>query len=545
MKKSILLFAALFAATSLWAQDTPKVEVPVGFSMVNVHPNLAPITSFNLFGGGGQFDVNFGNVFGIKADLAGYTQGSGIRSKLIDNGYPVYGNVQGNVFTYMFGPQIKKHTGMFQPFAEGLFGAAHSNAYGSIYDSIHGISSTSKSQNVFAMALGGGIDLQVAKHLALRPVEVDYLYTKFGAPSQNYYSHQNNFRYLGGVNFLFGGAPPVAPTASCSVSPTSVQAGSLVAATISTQNFNPKHTVDYKWASNGPKISGTGESASVDTTGLAPGTYSVSATATDPREKKNNVAICNTTFTVLQPPRPPVASCSASPNTIHAGDPVTVSVNASSPDQSPLTYAYSSSAGTVSGSGASASLNTASAAPGSTITTTATITDSRGLSTSCTASVNVLTPPVTVQSVKEIGDCKFMNPKKPWRVDNECKAVLDDVALRIQQEPNGKLVVVGYAEDEETATYTQLGAQRAVNIKYYLTEGEGQQHIDAAKIQPVQGTAKMKGAKIYFVPAGATFTQEEVVSIDESQVKGQARNTQAQPKKSKKRPAASSASSSN
>ena len=47
--------------------NVPKFEVPVGFSFVNVHPNLAPITSFNVFGGGGQFDVNFGNYFGIAS----------------------------------------------------------------------------------------------------------------------------------------------------------------------------------------------------------------------------------------------------------------------------------------------------------------------------------------------------------------------------------------------------------------------------------------------------------------------------------------------
>ena len=31
--------------------QVPKIEIPVGFSFVNVHPSLAPITSFNVFGG--------------------------------------------------------------------------------------------------------------------------------------------------------------------------------------------------------------------------------------------------------------------------------------------------------------------------------------------------------------------------------------------------------------------------------------------------------------------------------------------------------------
>ena len=109
------------------AQDVPKFEVPVGFSFVNVHPDLTPITSFNVFGGGGGFVYNVTPVIGIKADFNGYTQGSGLRDKLTSAGYTA-GNINGNVFTYMFGPQFKRHSGKLQPFVEGLFGAGHSNA---------------------------------------------------------------------------------------------------------------------------------------------------------------------------------------------------------------------------------------------------------------------------------------------------------------------------------------------------------------------------------------------------------------------------------
>ena len=62
--------------------QVPKTEIPVGFSFVNVHPNLAPITSVNVFGGGSQFDVNFGNYFGTKADLMEYPQGTALKNQL-------------------------------------------------------------------------------------------------------------------------------------------------------------------------------------------------------------------------------------------------------------------------------------------------------------------------------------------------------------------------------------------------------------------------------------------------------------------------------
>jgi len=37
------------------------------------------------------------------------------------------GNVQGNLFTYLFGPQIKVRAHHFQPYGHLLFGGAHSN----------------------------------------------------------------------------------------------------------------------------------------------------------------------------------------------------------------------------------------------------------------------------------------------------------------------------------------------------------------------------------------------------------------------------------
>ena len=79
---------------------------------------------------------------------------------------------------------------------------------------------------------------------------------------------------------------------------------------------------------------------------------------------------------------------------------------------------------------------------------------------------------------------------------------------------------------------TELGAQRAVNVKYYLTEGEGKSGIDASRLEPRTGTVSDKSVKIYFVPSGATLT-EETMAIDETRVKGQARNAPA-PKKTKK-----------
>jgi OmpA family len=519
MKKLLFLSAGLLIGVGVSAaQDYPKAEVAFGYSFVNVHPDIPQITSYNINGGGASFVYNAAHYFGIKAEFMDYTGGGGAQLRAL--GYN--GNVSGNFFTYEFGPIIKKHSGRVQPFGEALFGAAHSGTYALIYNTVHGIQGAGNSNNTFAMALGGGLDIPVNHVVSIRPVEVDYLFTQFSA--NNIKATQNNFRYFAGIDLTFGGKPPIPPTASCSASPTEIWSGDPVSATISTLNFNPKHTVTYSWSASGGKVSGTGTTGNVDTTGLAPGSYTISATATDAKQKKNNTASCTASFTVRQP-RPPTATCSASPDTIKPGDSFTFTVVGQSLDNSSLSYSYSTSAGNISGTGSSASETTSAANANSSITATANVVDARGLSTTCSATVTVLPFPVVAAppEVVSAGECKFNMSNKPGRVDNECKAVLDEVALQVQRQPNGKVVVVGYTDETETVKMTQLAGQRAVNVKYYLTSGEGGAGIDASRIEARAGTAKNKSAKIYIVPDGATFTEESTV-VDETQVKGQPRN---------------------
>ena len=83
MKKWIVVIAfSLLFTMAAFGQDYPKFEVPVGFSFVNVHPDITNITSFNVFGGGGGFVYNVTPWIGIKADFEGYTQGSGLKNQL-------------------------------------------------------------------------------------------------------------------------------------------------------------------------------------------------------------------------------------------------------------------------------------------------------------------------------------------------------------------------------------------------------------------------------------------------------------------------------
>jgi hypothetical protein len=351
---------------------------------------------------------------------------------------------------------------------------------------------------------------------------------------------------LAGLYFNFGGKPPVPPTASCSAAPSQVLEGEPVTVTATGSNFNPKHPLTYAWNGNGAKLSGNNtQTATIDTTGMAgdfakgilgkTSSYTASATITDTKEKKNNTASCTASYTVNpRPVHPPVVNCSANPSALAINQSGTVTMTASSPDNRPLSYSWTNTGGQFSGSGTNASVTATNADAGNTITVTGTATDDRKLSTSCTATITV----PAVEKVKEVedwGECTFeKNPKKPWRVDNDCKDVLDKLALRIQQMPNGKVAIVGYKDQVEVVNAEHIGAQRAVNVKYYMTTDELGPKVDATRLEPREGGTKGKATHFYFVPQGATFTQEESVTVDETAVQGQSRSAAPAPKKTKK-----------
>ncbi len=91
-------------------------------------------------------------------------------------------------FTYMAGPRVNQKVGRFRLFEHALFGVAQLRARAE---------GQSASDSDFAFAAGGGADMNISKHLAIRPAQVDYLLTRFA--KQN----QQNFRYSTGVVVKF------------------------------------------------------------------------------------------------------------------------------------------------------------------------------------------------------------------------------------------------------------------------------------------------------------------------------------------------------
>jgi hypothetical protein len=493
-------------ASSSLEDETPKVEVFVGYQWWNPGGNIpdrnVPPLAIKLpsvvKGFGVNVSYNFTKLWALEANYGGNWGGNRA--------------VANSVFA--IGPKLTWRGEGVNFFAHTLLGVDRFSQRD--IDATSGI----------AAILGGGMDIKIWKPISLRLFEADYQLERANfsheVPPNNSALRRQTFngaRLTTGLVFNFGGAPELPVAAACSVDHPEVMVGEPVHATVAASNFNPKHTLTYTWASNGGKVDGKDTGATIDTNGVSGGSYTVTATVTDPKAKKNNTASCTGNFTVKEPPKnPPQISCSASPSTLQPGTPATITCTCTSPDNVPVTVGgWTTSGGSISGNGNSATLDTNGASPGP-ISINATCTDSRGLTASTSSSVTIENPPVPPPQASKLNECQYPNEKKPWRVDNTCKAALDDVALKLQQDSDAKLVVVGNGDPKEKRK--NLAAERALNVKAYISGGEAKQNIDSSRIETRTGNAGTATSEHWIVPAGATFPGADTTTpVDETKVK--------------------------
>jgi opacity protein-like surface antigen len=214
MRKSFLLVgAALFSASLAAATDYSTWEGFLGYNFVRFNPNSDFVPSFNANGGNAQAVYNFSRYFGAVFDVGASTRGT-------LNQTPV--NIT-NV-SYTLGPRFtyQKHSRL-HPYVQVLFGGAHTSVTTPITVTSPGETTTlpasvvppiipgsafqaqlSASSNNFAMLAGGGLDIKLSKHIAIRPFEADYYLTRVPSFLTGNTSNRNNFRYSAGINFLLG-----------------------------------------------------------------------------------------------------------------------------------------------------------------------------------------------------------------------------------------------------------------------------------------------------------------------------------------------------
>jgi hypothetical protein len=193
---------------------------------------------------------------------------------------------------------------------------------------------------------------------------------------------------------------------------------------------------------------------------------------------------------------PPKITCSASPTSLRAGESASISCDAASPDNRPINITYVANGGKLSSNRNQATLDTTDVGPGP-ISVRATAFDDRQLSASTVVTVNVEAAAPAMPTAQKLMELDF-KPNSGY-VDNRSKAVLDDVALKLQQDPNLTAVLSGSADAGEPRS---LALQRAQNAMTYLTKSKG---IDPQRIQVKAGTEPGRKVEVWTLPAGATL----------------------------------------
>jgi hypothetical protein len=290
--------------------------------------------------------------------------------------------------------------------------------------------------------------------------------------------------------------PPPAPTCVLAATPGTVTRGETVrlAATPTTPGYQPdKITYDYGWTvkdSQGRMVSVTGSGAGVEvpTASLPCGTYTVTSTITAhvpmvdcPSDcVTTGTTSCSCSFTVNEAPCPSVScSISGGGSEVQVGQRVTLRANGTG--EGNLTYSWSTTGGSLSStSGSEVTLDTTGAGGNSITVTVNVATDKTHCGeacpgSSCTTTVGVGVPPPTpIHPMVPCGPIFF--PFNSARINNEHKACLDDIALRLQQDPRASVVIDGHRDSSERVG---ISLTRANNARDYLVNEKG---VDAARI---------------------------------------------------------------
>jgi outer membrane protein OmpA-like peptidoglycan-associated protein len=488
---ALALGILLLLGAGTFAQEAPpKVEITVDYSYLYANPqNNQIIPAFNLNGGGGGGAYYINKYIGIEAEFEGYSSRThyiSVPASLCPpNGCTA--TAQGNLFTYNVGPIVKWRFKHIEPFVETMFGGAHSNLYANLFQVCTGLKCTTAasapSNNAFDFIIGGGFDVPVNRYLSIRPMQMDYVLTRFGNALTAGNNNQSNFRYQAGFVFRFGGAPPPPPNrppvASCSANPTHTIDGSGDAVVIRADASDPDgDPLTYAWTATGGTVDGTGSQVRWTAAGAALGAYTITSRVSDGR---GGTASCAVDVTIdPRPNRPPIISCSASPSSVHLGGHAHITADASDPDGDPLTYSWDTTGGQISGTGKEVDLDTTGLAP-STYTVNGHVNDGRGGTADCRTTVTVEAPPA-VEAKLAIRSIYFPTaqpmPNKPDKglVESQQRTLTSlakDFKEYLGYKPDAHLELQGHADHRGTPEYNQALSERRVALTKSFLVGLG------------------------------------------------------------------------
>jgi opacity protein-like surface antigen/outer membrane protein OmpA-like peptidoglycan-associated protein len=486
---------------------------PTGYFATTSVPAIAAIGRQKLsprgFTGGGQLGYNFQHhhwLFGVEADfgvmhVSDDTVGSALYPCCAPTSFTIKQTLS-NDWLFTARPRLGWGNNNVMVYGTGGLAMTNFNYTGLFIDTFAAANESAKiSAMKVGWVLGGGVEFKVgsSKHWSLKG---EYLLADWGLSNTtstnltafppvripfptNVFFHQTDLQqhiFRAGFNYRFGHAPeppppPPAngpPVASCSANPNMVIAGSgdivIVRASASDPDNDP---LTYAWSATGGNVAGSGSEVRWASAGVAPGTYTVTASVNDGHGHTVN---CSADIAVNPPPnRPPTMTCTASKNSVVSGEPVGILATASDPDGDPLSYSWSTSAGRITGSGASVTLDTSNAQ--GPVTVSGHVDDGRGGTADCQVGVDVRPRSLSLRSVYfVVGQPTKKNPDGGLLSSQQqtLQTVARDFKSYLSVKPDARLMLDGYADirpyrggHDNNDDLTQRRADRA---KSYLVE---------------------------------------------------------------------------
>lgn len=164
------------------AQDAANFELGADYNFVRTNAPPGGCGCVSLNGGDGWGAYKFTSSWAVVGQIAAQ-EASNI-------GGPSGANL--TLVSFLIGPRYSAHLGSrLTPFAQLLIGGVHASGTLSPESSVPGATS-----NAFAMTAGGGLDIGLTSHVAIRAGEADYYLTTL---DNGVNRHQNNLRVSAGI----------------------------------------------------------------------------------------------------------------------------------------------------------------------------------------------------------------------------------------------------------------------------------------------------------------------------------------------------------
>lgn len=198
MRKLLLLLATILAvsATANAQDEYPRGEIYATYNLFVADIDLLDNESLHGWGFGVQGNLN--KWLGLVGEYSAAHGSSGPLSVAVSGRIVLIPKVDLRERTFLFGPRVSLRTKPVTVFGHFLLGGGHLK----VEDEATGFTA---GNNEFAMAVGGGLDVNLSENFAIRAFQFDYLPIHSDLQlNQGGSSWSRNSRFQAGVVFKFG-----------------------------------------------------------------------------------------------------------------------------------------------------------------------------------------------------------------------------------------------------------------------------------------------------------------------------------------------------